>query len=324
MADNHIFVTGATGFIGQSVMKRLLQNAYPVTALLLHGESEEPVKGATIVRGDITRPSSLSGLLEGHQTVIHIAGAVGYQSWKNCRMINRDGMHHIVNEAVVAGIKRFIHISSVSVYGRVSDVPIDEDFPLKKIGDPYGDTKIEAERILREAAKRNNLDITILRPTAIYGKGDIKFLPSLIRNLKSGKFRMIGDGNQTVDLVNVADVADSVLIVLENDRSIGKTYNIAQSGNPTWNEFLAFLSAELNLALTEKHIPYQVAYTASGLMELISVITRNPPRISRYAIRLVGKQYIYVTDRIRNELGFSPAIGLKEGIQECLSDIKQV
>jgi nucleoside-diphosphate-sugar epimerase len=250
--------------------------------------------------------------------VIHIAGAVGYQSWKNCRKINRDGMQHIINETVNAGIKRFIHISSVSVYGRVPDVPIDEDFPLKKIGDPYGDTKIEAEHILRRTAKRENLDITVLRPTAVYGKGDNKFLPSLLRNLKSGKFRMIGDGTQTVDLVNVSDVADSVLVVLENDRSIGKTYNIAQTGNPTWNEFLAFVSKELNLPLTEKHVPYKVAYIAAGLMEWLSAITRKPPRLSRYAIRLVGKQYIYVTDHIRQELGFSPAIGLIEGIRECL------
>ena len=312
-----IFITGASGFIGRTVVKRL-QNNYQLTLLLLPGESASGFSDLNIVRGDITRPKSLRGLIDDHDTVIHLAGSVGYQSWRICLSINVDGTRNIISKAVKAGVIRFIHMSSASVYGRTPYCKITEEQQLKKIRDPYGDTKIEAEQLLMKCAEKNRIDLTILRPTAVYGEGDNKFLPKLLETLKSGKFRIIGDGRHSVDLVNVVDVAESVYLALLKPGSVGQTYNIANENNPCWNELLEAASDELNISFTDKHISYKMAYRVAGLMEVFSIFTGRPPRLSRYAVRMVGRQYNYSIEKVREELGFEPSINLIDGIRQCI------
>jgi len=315
-----IFVTGASGFIGRNVVKRLKDN-YELTLLLPPEESSIGLGDQNIVRGDITRSRSLAGLIKGHDTVIHMAGAVGHQSWRNCLSINVDGSRNVIRQAAKAGVIRFIHMSSVSVYGRIPEIKITEDQPLKKIRDPYGDSKIIAENLVRRYAEKNRIDLTVLRPTAVYGEGDNKFLPKLIENLKTGKFRIMGDGSQEVDLVNVVDVAEAVYLSLLRPESIGQTYNIANVKNPSWNRFLREISAELELPYNNKHISYKMAYRVAGLMEFFSVFSNKPPRLSRYTVRLVGKQYNYSIEKASKELGFEPSIKLLEGMKECIKKI---
>jgi nucleoside-diphosphate-sugar epimerase len=312
------FVTGASGFIGQAIVRKLLQGGHSVVALLLPQEPESLAAGTTVVRGDVTRPVTLSGTMKGSDAVIHLAGAVGFQTWKNCLATNRDGTANVVHEAVSSGIRRFIHMSSVSVYGRTPDVLIREDFPLKKIGDPYGDTKIDAENILREVERQGTLDLTVIRPTVVYGPGDNKFVPVLLRNLLSGKFRVIGDGEQTVDLIHVDDLAAFVLRVLEGPRTIGRTYNMTNLGNPSWNEMVKQLSAELDVPAPRRHISYRTAYRLAGVLEAISAVTGKPPRLNRYSVRVVGRPYHYLIDAARQDLGFTPSIDLMNGLKECV------
>jgi nucleoside-diphosphate-sugar epimerase len=315
-----IFITGASGFIGKSVVERLLKDDHQLSLLYLPEEPAEKSPELNVIRGDITRADSLAGKLTGHDILIHIAGSVGFQTWRRCKLVNIEGTRNILMEAANSGIRRIIHMSSVSVYGRVPDIDIAEDQPYKKIRDPYGDTKIEAEYLVRKIAETSGMEYTILRPTAVYGRGDTKFLPKLMENLRSGKFKMMGDGNHSVDLVNVIDVAESVSLVLGKSISIGQTYNIANEHNPTWNEFLTIVAEELKIPYSSSYISYNLAYRIAGLMELTSRITGKPPRLSRYAVRLVGRQYDYVIEKAKNELGFNPSVDLLEGIRACIQE----
>lgn len=315
-----IFITGASGFIGRAVVNRLRDN-FELTLLLPPDEPAPGLGDLNIVRGDVTRPGSLTGLMKGHDTVIHLAGAVGYQSWRNCMSINIDGSRNVMKKAVKAGVIRFIHMSSVSVYGRIPDIKIKEDQPFQKIRDPYGDTKIEAEKLIRHFAEKNRIDLTVLRPTAVYGEGDNKFLPKLVENLKSGKFRMMGDGTQPVDLVNVSDVAEAVYLVLIKPESVGQTYNIANPKNPSWNKLLKEACAELDIPYNKRYISYKMAYRVAGLMEFFSIFTGKSPRLSRYAVRLVGRKYNYSVEKARKEIGFEASTDLIEGIRECIRNL---
>lgn len=298
-------------------MDRLKEN-YQLTLLLLPGEPATGFGKMNIARGDVTRPSSLAGLIDGHDTVVHMAGSVGYQSWRNCLSINVDGTRNVLRKAVKAGVIRFVHMSSASVYGRVPDTTITEKQEYKKIGDPYGDTKIQAEQLAWKYAEKHHIDLTVLRPTAVYGEGDKKFLPSLIENLQTGKFRMMGDGSHSVDLVHVRDVAEAVYLSLLRPESAGQAYNIANENNPSWNEFLKAVSRELDISYKERYISYKLAYRVAALMEFFSLFSPRPPRLSRYAVRLVGRQYSYSIEKARKELGFEPSVGLIEGICESI------
>jgi nucleoside-diphosphate-sugar epimerase len=314
---NKIFITGGSGFIGRNVVKRIRDN-YQLTLLLPPGESAAGLGDLNIVRGDLTRPRSLSGLIDGHDTVIHMAGPAGYRSWMDCLSINVDGTRNIMKKAVKAGVIRFVYMSSVAVYGRVPDIKITEEQPLKKIRDPYGDTKIEAENIVRKHAEKNRIDLTVLRPTEVYGKGDNKFLPTLIENLNTGKFRMMGDGSHSADLVNVVDVAEAMYLVLLRPESIGQTYNIANAKNPTWNTLIREVCSELEIPFNRKYISYKMAYHAATMMEFFSLFSGKSPRLNRYAVRLAGRQYYYSIAKARKELGFEPSVGLIDGIRECI------
>ncbi|MBI5503271.1 MAG: NAD-dependent epimerase/dehydratase family protein [Deltaproteobacteria bacterium] len=314
-----IFVTGATGFLGRTIAPRLIDAGHDLTLLALPHEVVAET-GVAVVRGDITDPGSLRGKLSGHDAVVHLAGAVGYgQTFARCNALNRDGTVNVAAAAVAEGVRRFVHMSSVSVYGRVPDVVLDEDAPLRKIGDPYGDTKIDAELALSALSPRGELDLTMVRPTVIYGPGDDKFLPKLVENLRAGGVRIVGTGDNTVDLVHVNDAADFVALLLARPESIGRTYNLASPGNPTWKEFLREVARLAGVAPPSGRLPYTVAYGLAGCMEAVASLRGSEPRLTRYAVRVVGRQYRYATERARRELGFEPRVDLFTGVAGCMA-----
>jgi nucleoside-diphosphate-sugar epimerase len=220
--------------------------------------------------------------------------------------------------AVAAGARRFLHLSSVSVYGRAAGRPIDEDAPLRKTGDPYGDTKIDAERILRSHEARGELDLTVLRPTVVYGRGDDKFLPKLVENLRAQRVRVVGSGEQRVDALHVDDLVAFVVRALADRRAVGRTYNLANVENPSWSEFVAFLAEALGVPPPRGRVPYPLALVSAAALELVGWLRGREPRLTRYAVRVVGRAYDYRADRARSELGFAPRVGLEQGVRRWL------
>jgi len=311
----NVFVTGAGGFVGRTLLAKLIDAGHSATAMLLEGESTEGLEpAAKIVRADITRPASLRGVMDNHDAVVHLAGAVGYgQQWSRCIEVNVEGTRNIAEEAVRAGVRRFVHMSSVSVYGRLPEVALTEDAALIKTDDPYGDTKIDAENVVRQIGGGGALKWTILRPTVIYGAGDDKFLPKLVQNLRSGSARIIGSGTASVDLVHVDDVVTFIEALLSDERSHGEVLNLADPDTCTWQELLGVVADELGVPRPSKRLPYHVALVVAGAMELVARVTGRPPRLTRYAVRVVGRQYRYVATRAR-ELGFSSSVPLERGI----------
>ena len=149
-------------------------------------------------------------------------------------------------------------------------------------------------------------------------KGDRLFLPQLIENLTSGRARIIGHGRNTVDLIHILDVADFVGQVLSRIETIGQTYNQANPENPSWKDFMAVVANALEVPAPNRHIPYPIAFTLAAAMEALSKLTGKPPRLTRYAVRNVGRRYNYVTDRMTRELGFRPRNNLYDGIRNCI------
>lgn len=315
-----VFVTGAGGFIGRHLLARLQRDGHAVTALLLPAEGAAGLAAARVVRGDIADPASLAGLLDGHGAVVHLAARVGYgQPLEACRKVNVEGTRNLAAAAVAAGVRRFVQLSSVSVYGRVPDRPLAEDAAMRRSGDPYGDTKIEAEELLRAHAARGELDLTVLRPTVVYGPGDRLFLPRLVENLRAGRARIVGSGTNPVDALHVEDLVEVVARVLADPATAGRTYNLNHPGNPTWRELVTAVAAWLGVPAPRGHVPFFVALMLAGAAELAARVRGVEPRLTRYAVRVVGRRYEYRVDRARAELGFEPRIALLEGVRRELA-----
>ncbi|MBI2572059.1 MAG: NAD-dependent epimerase/dehydratase family protein [Candidatus Schekmanbacteria bacterium] len=317
-----VFMTGGTGFLGKAVTTRLIAAGHEVTLLCLPRESVAARAGLHLVTGDITRPDTLVGLFADHDAVVHLAGAVGYgQKMSVCLAVNRDGTRNVAAAAVAAGTRRFIHLSSVSVYGRVAGVPITENAPRLRTGEPYGDTKIDAEEVLEDFVARGELAVTMLRPTVIYGPGDEKFLPKLAQNLLSGKARIIGDGDNSVDLIHVDDVALIVEQLLRREDTIGAVFNVTNPDNCTWRELLAAVADELGVSPPRTRLPYGAALIVAGALEWIAAIRGKEPALTRYAVRVIGRQYYYVVDRLQRDLGFVPCVEVRDGVRECVREL---
>jgi nucleoside-diphosphate-sugar epimerase len=312
-----VFVTGAAGFLGRRLLPLLVREGHAPTALLLPGESDAGLADARVVRGDITDPVSLDGLLAGHDAVIHLAALVGYgQRMEQCLRVNREGTRHIAAAALEAGARRFVQLSSVSVYGRASGVRLDEDTPVQKTGDPYGDTKIDAERIL---AGHPELELTVLRPTVITGPGDDKFLGKVAENLRGGRARIIGSGSHAVDALHVDDVVELLARVLPDRRAVGRTYNVAQPDNPSWSEFLALFARELGVPPPSGRLPYGAALVLAGVLEALARVHGGEPRLTRYAVRVIGRPYFYAADRLKREVGFEPRLDLADAVRNWVA-----
>jgi dihydroflavonol-4-reductase len=309
-----VFVTGATGFVGPHVVHALRKSGHTVRALLLEGE--QAPEGVEVVVGDLTDSGSLAGLLQDCGAVVHLAGVVGYgRSWAACRAVNVGGTRHLAEEAVRAGVSCFVHMSSVAVYGRVSGVPLTEEAPLRPIGDPYGDTKIEAERVVAEVC--GAMRTVLIRPTVLYGPGDQLFLPAVLARLASGRARALGTGRQRVDLVHVRDVADFVALAVHKE-AIEGPYNLADPHTPGWADFLAQLANLAGAPQPGRPLPYPVAMTAAALSEGVARYTGRPPALTRYAVRVVGRAYDYRPERAM-AAGFQPRVPLLEGLAEAVS-----
>ncbi|MBW1894269.1 MAG: hypothetical protein JRI91_11325, partial [Deltaproteobacteria bacterium] len=105
--------------------------------------------------------------------------------------------------------------------------------------------------------------------------------------------------------------------------AIGKVYNLTHPDNLTWKEMIAEIATVLRVPVPEKHLPYSIAYFIAGCMEAVSYVTKKPPRLTRYAVRNVGRPYYYITDQIKKDLVFAPSISLKQGIHEYINNLEK-
>lgn len=290
-----IFVTGATGFLGQYLVSELVKKKeYDVIVLARRTSNTKQFNGLpiTIVHGDIIKEQdvkSASENLNKDTVVIHLAAILGIATYAQYYDVHVEGAKNIIAMCHEKGIKRVIVISTTSTL-------------FQKRG-AYGETKNIAD-LLFEAAK---FDLTILKPDFIYGKGG----PGFTNNLKLIKglpfIPMVGDGTYTKQPIHVSDVVKAILVVLENEKTIGKRYVLA--GKPLfYNEIVTILEEALHLKKPILHIPQFLFYAAAFLLKN----KKNAPFTKGSLDGLVQNSNFDITP-LNKELGIAP-IEFREGV----------
>lgn len=233
-----VLVTGANGFVGSRIAVRLAEAGAQVRALVRRpGESELLQRdGITEMAGSFLEPQVAMDAVAGIDVVIHAAGGLG-KDLEEARALNRDGTHTMAAAALAAGVERFIHISTGSVYAPTSDSILTEEHPLKTSGDNYGWTKAEADEEVFAFIERG-LKATILRPTAILG-----FHPTSSwgykapSRIKQGLFPLLGDGLNSMGYIHVENLVDVITLALQHPVSIGQAYTLVD-GHVTWKAYM--------------------------------------------------------------------------------------
>ena len=321
-------LTGATGLLGSHIAEKLRQSGRQVRALVRPDSDTGFLDtiGAEKVVGDVTEPDSIAAAMDGVETVYHAAARVGdWGPWDEFVAVTIQGTRNMIAAGARAGVKRFLHISSISAYGHPDGegLVLDESAPLGQDlhkWSYYSRAKVEAERTVWAAHDSGDVPVTVIRPSWLYGERDRASMPRLIRAIGSGKAKLIGDGANRLNLTYAGNEADGCILAADSPKAVGQAYNLCNDGAITQAEYLNRIAEKIGAKPVTRKVPYKVAYSAAFLMESFGHLFRRktPPLVTRYSVWLIGRKCFFSTDKIRRELGYVPAVGYDVGIPRAV------
>ena len=320
-----VLVTGATGFTGGHLVSRLAARGHGVRALVRDERRAEPLRraGVEIVRGDLAEASTLPTAVAGAEVVYNVAALYRQAGLPDAiyHRVNAEGVGRLVEAAAAAGVRRVVHCSTIGVHGDVEHPPADEDAPLRP-GDVYQRTKVEGERLAREAAARTGVELVIARPSGIYGPGDRRLL-KLFRGVARRRFVILGSGRIFYHLTYVTDVAEGLRLCGETSGAAGGTYIIAGSEVRTLNEVVALIAEEAGVSPPRLRLPVWPFWLAGAACEILCRPLGIEPPIYRRRVDFFTKSRAFRIDRARRDLGYEPEVPLREGVRRTLQWYRQ-
>ncbi len=240
-----ILVTGATGFIGSRVALELVKIGARVRALVRNAAKAEALgrSGISVVLGDMAEPASLAGAVRGCQAIFHFAGTTNeFKPRAHFERVNVDGTRLLAEAALKERVERFIHVSTVWVYGLSSGPGVCETSPCTPSGQAYADTKLEAERAVRRLIDEKGLPAVIIQPSEVYGPGDPNWTERPIELIKSGRMILAGGGKGLIQPVFIDDLVRGVLAAAERG-GLGETYILCGPEVVTVREYFSYFAA---------------------------------------------------------------------------------
>ncbi|MFH1277612.1 MAG: NAD-dependent epimerase/dehydratase family protein [Candidatus Eisenbacteria bacterium] len=331
MARGGVLVTGATGFVGFALCRRLADEGERVVAFVRDRDRAEPLErlGVECRRVDIRRPDEvIARFPAGVETVYHMAAAfrTEHARREEFHAVNVEGTRHLLDAAKTRGAGRFVHCSTVGVHGAIADPPADENAPFRP-GDHYQRTKAEGERVVRERAG-GGLPAVIVRPVGVYGPGDTRFL-KLFRGIGRGRFVMIGSGRNRYHMTYIDDLIRGILLCGRDNRALGGTFIVAGGDCPTVRELVDRIAAVLGRPKPRLRVPYGPVLVASFFCDrLCRALHLSPPPLSEEAPVLPGgtgiphrqgEEDARVPPGDRPRRGTPPHLGLVPGKGDALS-----
>ncbi len=315
-----VLVTGATGFTGGHLARRLVAAGDTVRAIVRDRSTGAALQqaGVEVVDGDLTDPASLGRAVEGMDVVYNIAAlyrAAGLTS-SAYRAVNADAVAALIDCAKAAGVRRVVHCSTVGVHGDIAHPPANEDAPLRP-GDVYQETKLLGEQLGRAAADRTGVELVIARPSGIYGAGDRRLL-KLFGGVARGRFLFLGDGRIFYHLTHVEDLCDGFRLCGTVPAAAGRTYILAGGEVTTLSALVALTADIAKVAAPKVHWPVWPFWVTGALCEAVCAPFGIAPPIFRRRVDFFTKSRAFDISRARAELGFAPRVGLSEGIGRTL------
>jgi dihydroflavonol-4-reductase len=318
-AGSTVLVTGATGFTGWQLVSALRRRGQQVRALVRPATDATRLvdAGVQVVRGDITRAGDVDRATEGADTVYHLAALYRTAGHPDRRYwaVNVDGTRNVLDAAARHRVRRVVHCSTAGVHGAVAEIPCREDSPINP-GDVYQTTKLEGERLAREAF-RTGLPGVVVRPVGLYGPGDLRFL-KLFRAIRSGRFRMFGPGTVPYHLTYIDDMVAGLLLCGERPAAVGQTYLLAGEQYLPLNELVRQVAEAVGVPPPSGHLPLWPLLAAARACEGICRPLRiQPPLYPRRAAFFLHPR-AFASDKARRELGFVPRVPLREGLRRTV------
>ena len=316
-----IFVTGATGFLGYSLVKMLRQKAYDVTAIGRNQSKAAQLEalGAKFVYLDLDDQKATQSALKGHDGVIHCAALSSpWGKYEDFLQANVDNTENLLKASMENSITRFIHISTPSIYFRFQHqygLSEKDALPLKKVNH-YATTKYLAEEKVNEAASRG-LETVILRPRGIFGPGDTAIMPRIIRAGSLGALPIFTNKPIMIDITYVDNVSQAAILAMENaGDAVGQVFNISNGEPVDFAPFLSKVFAKIKTPLNLKYIPFPAGYAIASVLEAVHSLpwVKKEPALTKYLVGLFAFSQTLNIEKAKNLLNYQPSISVNEGV----------
>ena len=311
----NMLVTGASGFAGGVLARRLVADGHRVTAFLRSSAQATSLQelGVRVCPVDITDPNAIKQHMEPFDCVFHVAASyrVEHSDPEEFRRVNVQGTSHLVDAAGTAGVGRFVHCSTVGVHGPIEEPPADEEYRAQP-NDHYQESKWEGEQVAR-AAFASGLPGCVVRPAAIYGPGDRRFL-KLFRAIKSGFFTMIGSGDTRYHMVYVDDLVDGFVLAGSNPAALGEVFITAGPRAASIREIVDLVADVLHVRRPRWAIPVAPVKAAAHLCEVMCRPFGISPPLYPRRVEFFTMNRSFTTAKAERMLGYQPRWSLEAGI----------
>lgn len=313
-----IFLTGASGFVGGAIARRLAPDHW-VIAMARSAASFEKIKalGARPVTSALDTIEA--SMLQEYDLVIHCAAYVEpWGRFKDFYEVNVEGTQRLLDAAKKAGIKRFIHVSTEAVLFCGQDMmDIDEAYPYPDRSPyPYSETKKQAEQRVLRANIPGVFETIVLRPRLVWGPGDETILPNLLEMVDKGRFRWIDGGNYLTSTCHIDNFVEAVVLAMEKGNG-GEVYFVTDGEDSTMRKFLTDLIGTGGRIPSGKSVPSwilrPIAWILEGIYKLFRI--RRKPPVTRFSAAIMSAHCTIRSDKAREELGYVPVVSVEEGMK---------
>ena len=317
-----ILVTGANGFIGSNLVKRLVKDGHSVNSLVRKTSDLKFLSGVDteLHYGDISDIESIKHAMKDVEKVYHVAGlAADYGAFSLFEKVNFQGTKNVAQTACREGVKKFIYISTVAFHG-FGKTNMNEESPIADDLIPYAKTKYMAEQWLWDFDKESKMHITAVRPGNVFGINDRTFMSKYLEAMIAGKFSEVNKGKSKTCPVFSDNLIDIITLVGNEDKANGNAFIATDGLDIDWHTFNKKLADALGTKLPKTSIPYPVAYTAAkiyyGIHKALGI--KSEPFLTPYRINNGGKDYHFSIKKLNDFFGYNPKVDIDTAVQKTV------
>jgi nucleoside-diphosphate-sugar epimerase len=313
-------VTGATGFIGAHLVRRLAVMGQPTRVLCRPGSERRLPAGldVDVARGDLCDRESLVSATRGVTRIFHCAGRVSdWGRHTTFDAINVRGTHWLLEAAAACGVERFVHTSSIAAFGTPSPSYFDDATAINHSRDGYSRSKARGEQLALAFHRERGLPVTVLRPAVVYGPNGT-WLEQPLAMIERGRMFLLAGGAGTCHPCYVDNLVDAMLLAAEHPAAIGEAFIVGDGESISFRDYFDAIASIAGKPPVRRSLPRLFALGMAGVLELVARVTGSAerPLLTRTAVAMVATRSEMSIDKIRCMLGYRPRYTFAGAIAE--------
>ena len=320
---NTCLVTGAAGFIGRRLCRRLQQEGSRVR-VLLRSEADGPWDETQCCTLGTDRVSA--DVLAGVDTVYHLAGVVHAMATidvdpSQYYAVNTAASEELAKQGAAAGVRQFIYFSSVKAVADPGNECVDESWQ-RPPNDPYGQSKLEAEQRLFAIGSESGMQVTVLRPALVYGPAVKGNLWRMLQAIDKGRFPPLPDTGNQRSMVCVDDLVDAARLAADSPQADGQVYIVSDGAHYSTRQMSDWMHEALGRKVPGWSIPVFVLRAGALLGDVTERVSGRPLPLNPGVLQRLLGSACYRSDKIQQELGWRPRMHFRDCLPGMVSDYR--